>query len=113
MNEITLREVCESFGVSRRAVQGYEKVGLVSATSKNRRGYLLYDMDAQERIKKIKLFQQMGFSVKDIARIIDAPNHVLRVALEERIVKLKEDNIHTQNMIDKAYEMIHHLNELR
>lgn len=109
MNEITLREVCESFGVSRRAVQGYEKAGLVSATSKNRRGYLLYDTDSQERIKKIKMFQQMGFSIKDICRIIDAPNHILKLALEERIERLKVDSEHTQNMISKAYEMIEHL----
>lgn len=82
MDEITLREVCDTFGVSRRAVQGYEKAGLVSATSKNKRGYLLYDNNSQERIKKIKLFQEMGFSIKEICEIIDAPNHILRYALE-------------------------------
>ena len=64
MNEITLREVCDAFGVSRRAVQGYEKSGLVSATSKNGRGHLLYDTSSQERIQKIKLFQKMGFAIK-------------------------------------------------
>ena len=41
MSEITLRELYDAFGISRRAVQGYEKAGLVSATSKNKRGYLL------------------------------------------------------------------------
>lgn len=35
MKEMTLREVCESANVSRRAVQGYEKAGLVSASGKN------------------------------------------------------------------------------
>ena len=106
MNEITLREVCDTFGVSRRAVQGYEKAGLVSATSKNRRGYLLYNGDSQERIRKIKLFQEMGFSIKEICEIIDAPNHILKYALEERIEKLKENNVHTELMIQKAYEMM-------
>lgn len=106
MDEITLREVCDTFGVSRRAVQGYEKAGLVSATSKNKRGYLLYDNNSQERIKKIKLFQEMGFSIKEICEIIDAPNHILRYALEERIEKLKADSVHTELMIQKAYAMI-------
>ena len=46
MDELTLREVCNTFGVSRRTVQGYEKAGLVSATSKNSQGYLLYDNDS-------------------------------------------------------------------
>lgn len=43
MDELTLRQVCSVVNVSRRAVQGYEKMGLVSATNKNERGYLLYD----------------------------------------------------------------------
>lgn len=106
MDEITLREVCDTFGVSRRAVQGYEKAGLVSATRKNRRGYLLYDSNSQERIKKIKLFQEMGFSIKEISEIIDAPNHILKSALEERIERLKEDSEHMENMICKAKELI-------
>ena len=42
MAEMTLRELCDSLGVSRRAVQGYEKAGLVSPEGKNERGYLLY-----------------------------------------------------------------------
>ena len=41
MEDKTLHEVCEAFGVSRRAIQGYEKAGLVSASGKNERGYLL------------------------------------------------------------------------
>ena len=106
MEEITLREVCDSFGVSRRAVQGYEKAGLVCATGRNRRGHLLYDINSQERIKKIKLFQEMGFSIKEICEIIDAPSHILKSALEERIAKLKEDYAHTENMIRKANELI-------
>ena len=52
MKDMTLREVCNAIGVSRRAVQGYEKESLVSATGKTNRGYLLYDTAAQERIKK-------------------------------------------------------------
>ena len=109
MNEITLREMCTSFGVSRRAVQGYEKAGLVSATSKNKRGYLLYDSGAQERIRKIRLFQEMGFRIREICVIIDAPNPVLKAALEERIERLKEESEHTELMIRKAHEMMEKL----
>ena len=50
MDELTLREVCNRIGVSRRAVQGYESAGLVNAAHKNERGYLLYDEKAQGRI---------------------------------------------------------------
>ena len=91
MNELTLKEVCNKYGISRRAIQGYEKAGLVSATGKTVRGYLLYDELSQDRIKKIKLFQDMGFSIKEICEIIDAPPSVVRTALEKQLMKLKEE----------------------
>ena len=45
MHELnTLREVCDLLGVSRRAVQGYEKVGLVEPSGRNK--YDIYYMIA-------------------------------------------------------------------
>lgn len=49
--DMTLKEVCLLAKVSRRAIQGYEKAGLVSATGKNKRGYLLYDENAQKGLR--------------------------------------------------------------
>lgn len=67
MEVMTLREVCDAFEVSRRAVQGYEKEGLVSASERNERGYLLYDKTEQEKIRQIKFYQQLGFKLKERA----------------------------------------------
>ena len=67
---ITLREVCENVGVSRRAVQGYEQAGLVTPTGKNKRGYLLYSAEEQEKIRQIKFFQEMGFLLLGIYVIL-------------------------------------------
>lgn len=106
MKYMTLREVCDAVDVSRRAVQGYEKVGLVSASGKNEYGYLLYDASSQERIKKIKFFQQLGFTVREIKNIIDAPNDVLKSALEERVKMLKEEEEYMECLISRTYELI-------
>ncbi len=67
---MTLREICETLGVSRRALQGYEKAGLVASTGRNKYGHLLYDEKARERIAEIKFYQQLGFSIKEISDII-------------------------------------------
>lgn len=106
MSKITLREVCGTCGVSRRAIQGYEKAGLVRATGKNARGYLLYDTCAQERISRIKLYQELEFSIKEIKMIIDAPNEVLKKALEEQIVYLCTEMEHKDELIRRAYELM-------
>lgn len=52
---MTLREICETLEVSRRAIQGYENAGLVKATGRNKYGHLLYDDKAKERIM-LKMF---------------------------------------------------------
>jgi len=104
--DMTLREIDDMFGVSRRAVQGYEKAGLISASGKNERGYLLYDKTTQDRIRKIKLFQQMGFTLKEIKDIIDAPGNILKAALEKQTEKLKEQKKNTEILINKIDELI-------
>lgn len=107
--ENTLREVCAAVRVSRRAVQGYEKAGLVSATGRNDRGYLLYDVTAQKRIEKVKMYQEFGFSIKEIVEIIDAPEVVLKAALVERLEKLKADQVCMEAVIQKVCELIEQL----
>lgn len=106
MENMTLRELCDTVEVSRRAVQGYEKAGLVSASGRNRYGHLLYDANMQERIRQIRLFQQLGFTIKEIGDIIDAPNHVLKEALKERVKSLEEQSEQMELLIEKANELI-------
>lgn len=109
MKNMTLREVCDTFNVSRRAVQGYEKAGLVAATGKNERGYLLYDEEMQARIKKIKLYQQMGFSLKEVREIIDAPDSILKTALEKQVKKLEKERDKSEMLIEQARRLIEDL----
>lgn len=107
--DMTLREIGDTFGVSRRAVQGYEKAGLVSPSGKNERGYLLYNETLQDRIRQIKLFQQMGFTIKEIKNMIDAPNDILKAVLEKQAKKLKEQKENTEILIAEIYRLIENL----
>ena len=109
MNDMTLREVCENTGASRRAVQGYESAGLVTPTGKNDRGHLIYNQLMQERIRKIKLYQDLGFSIKEIVEIIEAPPHILKPALESRLEGLQSEATHTQTKIKTIKELISEL----
>ncbi|MCM1268268.1 MAG: MerR family transcriptional regulator [Bacteroidales bacterium] len=106
MNAMTLREVCARLGVSRRAVQGYEKAGLISPSGKNERGHLLYDERSQERIRQIKLFQQIGFSIREIVEIIDAPSEVQRAALKRQLGWLREEEKNIEALIEEVCRLI-------
>lgn len=109
MDSMTLRELCCALGVTRRAVQGYEKAGLISATDKNKYGHLLYDTNIQERVRNIKLYQRFGFTLKEIQGLIDAPGPIIKAALEKQVWKLKGDREEIEFLIEKAYEIINSL----
>lgn len=106
MATMTLRELCDSLGVTRRAVQGYEKAGLVCAVDKNERGYLLYNEEAQIKIGQIKLYQQFGFTIKEIQYLLDAPKCELKKALEVQVEKMKGERKKMDALIQKAYGLI-------
>ena len=105
---MTLREICETLEVSRRAIQGYENAGLVKATGRNKYGHLLYDDKAKE-IAKIRFYQQLGLSIADITSIIDAPNQVVRNVLEQQVQKLVKEQMKMDDLIKEANQIIDRL----
>ncbi len=106
MKNRTLREIYEEYGISRRAIQGYEKEGLVHATDKMKRGYLLYNKDMVNRIIQIRFYQDIGYRVKQIKEIIDASNDIKKNALEVKLDELKSKNIKTNDLIQQVEKMI-------
>ena len=101
MDELLLREVCELVGVTRRAIQGYEKSGLVAATGKNKMGHLLYDKTAIDTIKEIKLINAPDSeSVAHYVEIGAADIYCNNVSSDE-ILRMsgKKIDINSNNMI--------------
>ncbi|MCC8046569.1 MAG: MerR family transcriptional regulator [Clostridiales bacterium] len=106
MERKTLREICCSTGVTRRAIQGYEKAGLVAASGKNKYGHLLYDHASEERISEIRFYQKIGFSLKNISGIIDAPNELKKAALQKQLVIMEVRCRETQENIKKLNQLL-------
>ena len=99
MNGLLLREICELSGVTRRAVQGYEKFNLVAPAGKNKMGYLLYDESTIEKIKQIRQFQKRGFSLREISLLNRLSTDELKRVLEKKIDKLMQDSADIQTAI--------------
>lgn len=98
-----------TLGVSRRAVQGYEKKGLVSASDRTEKGYLLYDSDAYERISLIKQYQDFGFSLDEIKLLVEASPDEVRVHMESQLEKLKSRLSNLNDVVIRAEEFIKNL----
>lgn len=103
---MTLKTLCESVGVSRRSIQCYEKAGLMAPTDKNKYGHLLYDDQTLHRAKVIKFMQDLGFKLKEIKEIIDAPNYVIKEALEKRLQELEEETVRLDQVMKEAAERV-------
>lgn len=95
---MTLHELCDSFGISRRTIQGYEKRGLVKATGRNMRGYLLYDPHMQAEILRVRRLQKFGFPVKEINTLLLLPKDELRSRLvtQKLILERKKEEVEVQ-----------------
>ena len=103
--KMTLKEVYNHVGVTRRAVQGYEKAGLVKPIDKNKYGHLLYDDNAIEKIKETKKYQDFGFSIKEI-KVLQALPEV------EYLEKLKSQLMLLQSEMQKLKSSIEELEQL-
>ena len=73
---------------------------------KNKYGHLLYDQAAEERIRNIRFYQQIGFPVREISGIIDASIPVKRKALKNRIKALKREQDELKRLIEKALKLL-------
>lgn len=106
MEKMSLKTLCDLVGVSRRSIQSYEKVGLMTSTSKNKYGHLLYDENALHRARMIKFMQKLGFKLREIKEIIDAPSDVIKEALKRRIKELEIEVSEIEQIIREANEYI-------
>lgn len=70
--EMTIRQISETLGVSRRTIQIYESNQLITSCGKTKYGHLLYDASTVRRITVIRFFQNLGMSLKEIRTFITA-----------------------------------------
>lgn len=101
-----LHQVCAELNISRRTIQGYEKEGLVSPSGKNKYGHLLYGEAERERIRLIRFYQQVGFPLKEIKALMEAPVPIRKAALERKEGELESECLRLQELIRQVKEYI-------
>ena len=102
----TLKEVCEMLEISRRAVQGYEKLGLIQPSARNKYGHLLYDEKAVRRIAGIRYCQKLGLELKDILEMTAEDSKEQCRELENRLMNLQKRKREISYLLEKTKEMI-------
>lgn len=101
----TLRvgELARLSGVTVRTLHHYDETGLLSPSARSPSGYRLYDEDDVARLQQILYYREFGFSLEDIATLLDDPaadvgSHLRRQheLLTDRIARLQDLLAHVE-----------------
>lgn len=98
----TVKEMAKLAHISVRTLHHYDTIGLLKPTQVTQAGYRLYDEAALERLYLILLFREIGFPLKEIQGILDAPDYDRNRVLEKQVELLKAKVTHLQNRIHLA-----------
>jgi MerR family transcriptional regulator, thiopeptide resistance regulator len=80
----TVGEVAELAGVTVRTLHHYDELGLLSPGGRSEAGYRLYSYDDLARLREILVWRALGFSLGEIAALLDDPGHDRLAALERQ-----------------------------
>ena len=103
---MTVNEASKLTGVSIRALQYYDTIGLLPPAGYTEAGYRLYDDTALARLQSILLFRELEFPLKDIKRILDDPNFDQAAALADQIKLLELQQARLGRLITLARETL-------
>jgi MerR family copper efflux transcriptional regulator len=107
-------QLAESTGISRDTIRYYEKIGLLPAPRRRESGYREYPDEAGNRIRVIRNAVQLGFPLKEIAKVLDVRDaggapcrqvrdyaHGLVAEIDHKIVELKAEKRAMLDMIGR------------
>ena len=102
---MTVHQVSVLTGVSIRALQYYDRIGLLKPAAYTEAGYRLYDGASLEQLQQILLFRELEFPLKDIRRIMESPGYDRAKALDQQIALLTLKKEHLEDLISLARDM--------
>jgi len=98
---MNIKEAAKRAGTSVRTLRYYEETGLISP-HREENGYRGYSEADIGRIRMIRAYRELQFSLEEAKRLLDAPRAERTVILEKQIAKLEEKRQIIDNRIALA-----------
>jgi DNA-binding transcriptional MerR regulator len=95
----TVGRVAEIAGVTVRTLHHYDEIGLLTPGGRTSAGYRRYDGIDLERLQQILLYRELGFTLDEIAAILDDPGADAREHLRRQHALLKDRITRLQDMV--------------
>lgn len=91
-----IKEVEKLTGLTSKTIRFYEEKGLIVVRRNRHNTYRNYSEDNVQALKKIKILRYVGFSIRDIAELLDREDSAVQTVLEKRV----------QNMYTEEEELV-------
>jgi DNA-binding transcriptional MerR regulator len=95
----TVGETARLAKVSVRTLHHYDQLGLLSPSSRTDSGYRLYEAEDLERLHRVMVFRELGFSLGEISQIVTDPDFDQTEALRAQRALLAEKTRRTEAML--------------
>ena len=101
----TVGQITGLTGVSSRALQYYDEIGLLKPRMRTEAGYRLYDKNSLELLQQILFFKELGFSLKQIRNLTRQPDfdRISAYRNQKNLLLLK------RNRIDRLIQLLNRL----
>lgn len=95
----------KNMGITRKAQRLYEKKGFLKPNRNSTNRYREYSKEDLERIWYIKLYVELGYSLDEIANMIDNPDFDFRDSIVKKIEILEKEKRKLEQLINYAKQI--------
>lgn len=101
----SISQVAKLTGISIRALQYYDEIGLLKPSKLTTAGYRMYDDDTLQTLQQILFFKELGFPLKEIKQILEKPDFDRIAAFK----KQKELFLLKRDRLNRLIQLLEHL----
>ncbi|HZZ68535.1 MAG TPA: MerR family transcriptional regulator [Phenylobacterium sp.] len=111
MSGHTVKQVARMSGVSVRTLHHYDEIGLLKPACVGANGYRYYAREELLRLQQVLFHRELGFSLEEIARVLDAPGFDRTAALRAHRAKLEAESRRYRRLVRTIDETLAALEE--
>lgn len=103
---LTVGQVAQRFGVTRRTLHHYDEIALVVPSARSGAGYRLYSDRDLTRLQNVVVYRRLGFALEEVALLLKQPESLTEHLRRQRMaVTTRLDELHDLvRAIDNALE---------
>jgi MerR family Zn(II)-responsive transcriptional regulator of zntA len=103
----SIGELVKQLNINKETIRYYERIGLISETTRDKNGYRIYTKEDMGKIKFILIVKNFGFSLKEISMLIHDEIICEDIKSIRKIVEDKVNEINNKiNQLDATKRLL-------